>query len=113
MLVKHTSAKVYIGNNTVIGRNNIITAKNLIRIDNDVLMGSDVQIIDHSHGIARDELIRNQRAEIGEVIIADDVWIGAGAKILMNAHIESRGNFYVDITQCWHDKEQYALTSRK
>lgn len=79
--------KVYIGNNTVIGRNNIITAKNLIRIGNDVLIGSDVQIIDHSHGIARNELIRNQRAEIGEVIIEDDVWIGAGAKILMNAHI--------------------------
>lgn len=79
--------KVYIGNNTVIGRRNIITAKNLIRIGNDVLIGSDVQIIDHGHGIARNVLIREQRALIGEVNIGDDVWIGAGAKILMNVHI--------------------------
>jgi acetyltransferase-like isoleucine patch superfamily enzyme len=79
--------KVYIGNNTVIGRRNIITAKNLIRIGNDVLIGSDVQIIDHGHGMARNTRIREQRAIIGEVMIGDDVWIGAGAKILMNSHI--------------------------
>ena len=79
--------KVYIGNNTVIGRNNIITAKNYIHIGSDVLIGSYVQIIDHSHGIARGELIRNQHAEVGEVFIGDDVWIGVGAKILMNAKI--------------------------
>ena len=79
--------KVFIGNNTVIGRHNIITAKNLIRIGNDVLIGSYVQIIDHGHSFAKDELIRKQRAQVGEVIIGDDVWIGAGAKVLMNAHI--------------------------
>ena len=79
--------KVYIGKNTVIGRSNIITAKNLIRIGNNVLIGSDVQIIDHGHGIARNALIRDQQALIGEVIIGDDVWIGVGAKILMNVHI--------------------------
>lgn len=79
--------KVFIGENTVIGRRNIITAKNLIRIGNNVLLGSDVQIIDHSHGISRDQPIRQQKAIIGEVVIGDDVWIGAGAKILMNVHI--------------------------
>jgi acetyltransferase-like isoleucine patch superfamily enzyme len=79
--------KVYIGNNTVIGRHNIITAKNLIRIGNDVLIGSYVQIIDHEHGTLRNMRIRDQEAKIGEVIIGDDVWIGAGAKILMDAHI--------------------------
>jgi acetyltransferase-like isoleucine patch superfamily enzyme len=78
---------VFIGSNTVIGRRNIITAKNRIVIGSNVLIGSDVQIIDHSHGIARGKLIREQRAEIGEVTIGDDVWIGAGAKILMNSHI--------------------------
>ena len=78
---------VIIGNNTVIGRRNIITAKNLVRIGNDVLIGSDVQIIDHSHGIQRDTPIRLQKAEIGSVEIGDDVWIGAGAKILMNVKI--------------------------
>ncbi len=76
--------KVYIGCNTVVGRRSIITSKNLIRIGDNVLIGSDVQIIDHEHGIARKELIRNQPARIGEVVIEDDCWIGAGAKILMN-----------------------------
>jgi acetyltransferase-like isoleucine patch superfamily enzyme len=79
--------RVYIGNNTVIGRHCMVTAKNLIRIGNDVLMGSFVQVIDHNHGTARGEILRNQAAEIGEVIIGNDVWIGAGAKILSNAHI--------------------------
>lgn len=31
--------------------------------------------------------IREQPAEIGEVTIGNDVWIGAGAKILANVHI--------------------------
>ena len=79
--------KVFIGDNTVIGRRNIITAKNLIRIGSDVLIGSDVQIIDHGHGMRRDTPIRLQNAEIGTVTIDDDVWIGAGAKILMNVRI--------------------------
>lgn len=79
--------KVFIGNNTVIGRRNIITAKNRISIGSDVLIGSDVQIIDHSHGIRRDTPIRLQKAEIGFVEIGDDVWIGVGARILMNVTI--------------------------
>ncbi|MCW0014921.1 DapH/DapD/GlmU-related protein [Rhizobium sp. BT-226] len=79
--------KVFIGNNTVIGRRNIITAKNHISIGNDVLIGSDVQIIDHGHGMRRDIPIRLQKAEIGFVDIGNDVWIGAGAKILMNVKI--------------------------
>ncbi|WP_221139858.1 MULTISPECIES: acyltransferase [unclassified Rhizobium] len=79
--------KVFIGDNTVIGRRNIITAKNLIRIGSDVLIGSDVQIIDHSHGIMRDTPIRLQKAQIGTVEIGDDVWIGVGARILMNVKI--------------------------
>lgn len=65
--------KVYIGSNTVIGRRNIITAKNLVRIGDNVLIGSDVQIIDHGHGMARNELIREQQAVIGSVEIGDDV----------------------------------------
>jgi acetyltransferase-like isoleucine patch superfamily enzyme len=81
------SPRVMIGANTVIGRHSMITCKNLIRIGSDVLMGAYVQIIDHNHGNRKDEIIRLQQAEIGEVVIGDDVWIGAGVKILMNAHI--------------------------
>lgn len=81
------SPKVFIGDNTVIGRRNVITAKNMIKIGSDVLIGSDVQIVDHSHGKRRDTPIRLQKADIGSVEIGDDVWIGAGSKILMNVKI--------------------------
>jgi len=79
--------KVFIGENTVIGRHSMITAKNLIQIGSNVLMGAYVQVIDHNHGMERDRPIREQPALIGEVVIGNDVWIGAGAKILMNVHI--------------------------
>lgn len=79
--------KVIIGNNVVIGRHCMITNKNLIKIGNDVLIGAYVQIIDAGHGFAKDTIIREQQAKIGEVIIGNDVWIGAGAKILMDVHI--------------------------
>ena len=46
-----------------------------------------MQIIDHSHGVDKNLIIRNQSALIGSVHIENDVWIGAGAKILMNSHI--------------------------
>lgn len=79
--------KVYIGDDTVIGRHCMITAKNLIRIGSNVLMGAYVQVIDHNHGIAREPIIREQRAVIGEVVIEDDVWIGAGVKVLSGVTI--------------------------
>ncbi len=81
------AGKVCIGNNTVIGRHCMITSKNLVTIGNDVLIGAYVQIIDHNHGMVSGEIIRNQRALIGEVVIGNDVWVGAGVKILMNCHI--------------------------
>ena len=65
----------------------MITCKNLIRLGDNVLIGGYVQIIDHNHGFGVNDIIRNQPAEIGEVVIGNDVWIGAGAKILMNCHI--------------------------
>lgn len=79
--------QVSIGKFSVIGRGNIITIKNRLWIGDDVLIGSNVQIIDHSHGIDKNQKIRQQSALIGEVRIEDDVWIGAGAKVLMNSHI--------------------------
>lgn len=79
--------KVYIGDDTVIGRHCMITAKNLIRISNNVLIGAYTQIIDSNHGVAKSEIIRTQNATIDQVIIENDVWIGAGVKILSGVTI--------------------------
>lgn len=76
-----------IGDNVVIGRANIITAKAKMTIGSNTIIGSFVQIIDHNHGTAIGEIIRNQKAEIKEVTIGEDCWIGAGAKILCGAHV--------------------------
>ncbi|MCW5624027.1 MAG: acyltransferase [Burkholderiales bacterium] len=100
--------KVFIGENSVIGRRSIITAKNCVRIGNDVLMGSDVQVIDHSHGVGRSTLIRRQSAEIGVVEIGDDVWIGAGSKILMNARI-GKGAIIGANAVVTHDIPEYGI----
>jgi acetyltransferase-like isoleucine patch superfamily enzyme len=79
--------KVIIGNNVVIGRHNIITAKSLIKIGDNTIIGAYVQIIDHGHGYARDKTIREQDATIEDIIIGNDIWIGAGSKILKGVTI--------------------------
>jgi acetyltransferase-like isoleucine patch superfamily enzyme len=81
------SPKVNIGNRCVIGRGTMITAKNSIALGDDVIIGAFVQIIDHNHGMEAGTVIREQRAIIGSVQIGNDVWIGAGAKILSNVKV--------------------------
>ena len=71
------SPRVTIGDNTVIGRHCMITAKNLIRLGKNVLMGVYVQVIVHKHEMAAGRKIRGQSAQIREVVVGDDVWIGA------------------------------------
>jgi acetyltransferase-like isoleucine patch superfamily enzyme len=87
LLLSQPNPKLKIGKRTVVGRRNIIAVKNSVIIGSDVLIGSDVQIIDHSHSFSRDKVIREQDAMLGHVTIGDDVWIGAGAKVLMNVSI--------------------------
>jgi acetyltransferase-like isoleucine patch superfamily enzyme len=79
--------KVIIGNNVAIGRHNIIAAKSLIKIGNNTIIGAYVQIIDHGHGYVKNKSIREQNAIIENVIIGDDVWIGAGACVLKGVTI--------------------------
>jgi acetyltransferase-like isoleucine patch superfamily enzyme len=74
--------KLVVGNHVVIGRHNIMTAKKSIIIGDYTRIGSYVQIIDHGHGIDKNKLIMDQDAIIAPVIIGQDVWIGAGVKIL-------------------------------
>lgn len=79
---------IIIGNNVAIGRDTIIYSNNKVIIGDDVLIAAQNYIIDSNHGIKRDKLIRNQELNFGEgIIIGNDVWIGAGCKIINGAKI--------------------------
>jgi maltose O-acetyltransferase len=55
-------------------------AKVILR-DN-ILLGPHVKIFASNHGIAKDELIREQDFCSKDVVIESDVWVGAGAIVL-------------------------------
>jgi len=81
------SSRIILGKDVSVGRFCMITGKKLISIGDFTRIGSFVQIIDVNHGMKKEKLIMNQDSVVGEVIIGKDVWIGAGAKILMDVHI--------------------------
>ena len=65
----------------------MITIKDKLVIRDNTIIGGYVQIIDHNHSFTKDDLIKNQKAEIKRVLIGNDVWIGAGAKILCGVKV--------------------------
>lgn len=58
-----------------------------IRIGSKVNVGSFAAVIGANHGIGSDTSIQEQPQESAEVVIGDDVWIGAGAIILPGVEI--------------------------
>ncbi len=78
---------VTLGNYVGIGRGSIIAAKNMITIGDYSQLGPNCQINDQSHGMAKSDLIMNQRAILGEVHIGSDCWLGSGVKVLPNVRI--------------------------
>lgn len=81
------NGKIYIGDNTAIGKDTIIFAAENIYIGNDVSIAAQCYIIDSDHGMKKGQLIRNQELIKKPIRIEDDVWIGAGSKILKGSYI--------------------------
>lgn len=80
--------KIKIGCHTEIGLNCVIYSSEYVEIGNNSLLAANCYIIDSNHGIAKDEIIRNQKAIVkGPVIIGEDVWLGAGVKVLSGVQI--------------------------
>lgn len=80
--------KIKIGRNTEIGLNSVIYSSEYVEIGDYSLIAANCYIIDSNHGIAKDQYIRNQKATVkGPVIIGEDVWLGAGVKVLSGVHI--------------------------
>lgn len=82
---------IEIGSNVSIHRGSYINALGGLKIGNDVSIAQGCSIITFDH--TWDDLnvpIRDNRLSLKPVIIADDVWIGCGARILSGACIGSR-----------------------
>jgi acetyltransferase-like isoleucine patch superfamily enzyme len=73
--------RVFIGSGTEFNIQHGIT------IGNDCLIASGCRFIDHDHGIVKGELMRLQPCPGKEIIIEDDVWIGANVIILKGVSI--------------------------
>lgn len=79
---------ISIGNEVELGFNTVIYATRSVKIGNQVSIAAHCYIIDSNHGIARNAPIRKQTSTVkGEVVIEDDVWLGAGVKVLSGVHI--------------------------
>lgn len=78
--------RIEFGSNCAINRNSICVAHKAIIIGNNVLIGPNVCIYDHDHCFGKDGVMSNKFKD-GEIIIGDNVWIGAGAIILRGTRI--------------------------
>lgn len=74
--------KITIGDNTAIGKDAFIFAYEDMEIGNDVLIAAYTYIVDCDHGVERELKINKQNLVSQKIAIKDDVWIGAGSKIL-------------------------------
>ena len=80
--------EIHIGNNCEIGINTVIYSLKNVIVGDDCAIAADCYIIDSNHGIRKDELVRKQKSTCkGPVIIGNDVWLGAGVKVLSGVHI--------------------------
>lgn len=87
LLLTKPNPSLSIGDYVTVGRGTIISVKTTCTIGSYVLIGPNVQIQDSNHSMKRENLIKYQRASIEPITIGNDVWIGAGAKVLAGVTI--------------------------
>lgn len=99
---------VEIGDNTAIGKDTIIFAAEKISIGSDVAIAGQCYIIDCDHKTDRDQLIREQALLTSAVYIGNDVWVGAGSKILKGAKL-SDGTVIGALSLVMTETEPYSI----
>jgi acetyltransferase-like isoleucine patch superfamily enzyme len=79
--------KIKIGTGTYINRNTILDASNKLWIGSRVMIGPMCFITDSEHTIKVHSDVGSQPMEVGETIIDDGAWLGAGVVVLRNVRI--------------------------
>jgi len=80
--VADINAKIDIGNNTSIGHHTFIFSKKNITIGENCMIAPFVYMVDSDHNYNDKELLVESNLECKDIIIEDNVWIGAHAIIL-------------------------------
>lgn len=83
----HSTASFLSGNGVGFGSNCQIVSQGKISIGNNTIFGPNVLIYDHNHVFDIEHGVNKREYKIGEVVIGNNCWIGAGAILLMNVHI--------------------------
>jgi acetyltransferase-like isoleucine patch superfamily enzyme len=84
-------ARLMIGNRVFLGRGSVIAAHESIEIGDDTIIAEHCSVRDQDHQLlpeARLRLVETQ-ALTAPVILAENVWLGAGARVLRGSHIGS------------------------
>lgn len=85
--LKSAPGEIKIGSFTSIGEFTYINSGESVTIGENVLIAPSCHITDSNHGTSRHATINSQKRKCEPVVIGDDVWIGAGSKILPGVNI--------------------------
>ena len=80
-------ASIHVGENTTVGYHTFIFASERVTIGANCLIAPFVYIVDSNHRAERSALINHQGNDVAAVEIAEDVWLGVGAKVLSGVEI--------------------------
>jgi galactoside O-acetyltransferase len=85
----HGNGRICIGNRVNTSHNDMISPiEGKVTIGDNVVIGPNVSLVPDNHVYSRTDIpIRDQGIAIGEIIIEDDVWIGANVVILLDVRI--------------------------
>ena len=83
-----SGGQLEIGDNCFINCGSYITTMGNTKIGNNCLIGPNVMIFDHDHDYKVEGGVSAGKSVLGEVVIGNNVWIGAGCIILRGAIIE-------------------------
>ena len=82
-------AHITIGDRTTIGFHTFIYASREISIGADCMIAPFVYMVDSNHSFDRDTPMNKQPNIPAAIVVEDDVWVGAGAKILAGVTIKT------------------------